>query len=100
MGKINDILKKKGKKPQLLQKNAFEAAAAGAQATGINLNPDKEEDDGPKKVANPITMSASSPSPLQFNTFQSQGRFNYKVLRVNISKENYKNIKRVIHYLP
>ena len=78
MGKINDILKKKGKKPQLLQKNAFEAAAAGAQATGINLDPDKEEDNGPKKVANPITMSASSPSPLQFNTFESQGRFNYK----------------------
>ena len=45
-------------KENLLKMNAFQAAQAGAQGTDIDLN-EKKEGDGPKKVANPITFSAS-----------------------------------------
>jgi len=46
------------RKSNLLKKTAFEAAQAGAQGTGIDFNK-KEDGDGPKKVANPITNTSS-----------------------------------------
>ena len=46
------------RKASLLKKTAIEAAQAGAQGTGIDFN--KEDGDGPKKVANPVTYKSSA----------------------------------------
>ena len=71
-------IKKAKEKASLLKMNAMDAVQKGAKGTGIDLDPDKGEDVNLnlKKVANPITMSASASSPLTFNTFVSQGRVN------------------------
>ena len=87
---------KKIRKANLLRKTAFEAAQAGAQGTGIDF--DKKDDNGPNKVANPITYKSSPTKQTDPNV--EKKIVNYKgtahdYIRTNVNKPDTYNTKSI-----